>query len=51
MTAAIAQAQQAGVRELWIVADADDWPKELYGRLGFRPVWRPAQIVRRPGSA
>ena len=27
------------VRELWIVADADDRPKDLYAGLGFRPVW------------
>jgi ribosomal protein S18 acetylase RimI-like enzyme len=26
------------VRDLWIVADDEDRPKELYARLGFRPV-------------
>jgi GNAT superfamily N-acetyltransferase len=35
--AAIAAAGEVG--ELWIVADADDRPKDLYARLGFRPVW------------
>ncbi|HWY90779.1 MAG TPA: GNAT family N-acetyltransferase, partial [Solirubrobacteraceae bacterium] len=27
------------VEDLWICADDEDWPKELYARLGFRPVW------------
>jgi ribosomal protein S18 acetylase RimI-like enzyme len=27
------------VRDLWIAADHDDRPKELYARLGFRPAW------------
>ena len=27
------------VRDLWIVADDEDRPKELYARLGFRPAW------------
>ena len=35
--AAIGAAGEVG--ELWIVADADDRPKDLYARLGFRPVW------------
>ena len=29
----------AGAADLWIVADDEDRPKELYARLGFRPVW------------
>jgi ribosomal protein S18 acetylase RimI-like enzyme len=36
------------VRELWIVADADDRPKELYARLGFRPVWTVVDFLRLP---
>ena len=27
------------VRDLWIGADDEDRPKELYARLGFRPAW------------
>ena len=27
------------VRDLWIVADDEDRPKELYARLGFRAAW------------
>jgi GNAT superfamily N-acetyltransferase len=36
------------VRELWIIADADDRPKELYARLGFRPVWTVVDYLRVP---
>jgi GNAT superfamily N-acetyltransferase len=27
------------VRDLWIAADDEDRPKQLYARLGFRPAW------------
>lgn len=33
--AAIAASRQAGHRHTFIVADADDWPRLLYGKLGF----------------
>ena len=33
--AAIAEARRAGAEFVFLVADADDWPKELYRRLGF----------------
>jgi GNAT superfamily N-acetyltransferase len=33
-----------GARDLWIAADDEDRPKELYARLGFRPVWK-AMVV------
>jgi GNAT superfamily N-acetyltransferase len=35
--AAIAAA--AGIEDLWIVADDEDRPKQLYARLGFVPAW------------
>jgi GNAT superfamily N-acetyltransferase len=35
--------------DLWICADDEDWPKEMYARLGFRPVWRSMQFTRLPG--
>jgi ribosomal protein S18 acetylase RimI-like enzyme len=38
------------VDDLWIVADDEDRPKELYARLGFRPAWRTMEYLRRPGS-
>jgi ribosomal protein S18 acetylase RimI-like enzyme len=33
---------------LFIVADEDDWPKELYGRLGFEPAGRIRGFLRPP---
>lgn len=45
--AAIAMA--GDVRDLWIAADDEDRPKELYARLGFRPAWRSMEITRWPG--
>ncbi len=39
------------VDDLWIVADDEDRPKELYGRLGFRPAWTSIEFVRAPGIA
>ena len=44
--AAIGAAGEVG--ELWIVADADDRPKDLYARLGFQPVWTVLDFLR-PG--
>jgi ribosomal protein S18 acetylase RimI-like enzyme len=35
---AIAEARQAGAEFICLVADANDWPKELYRRLGFDEV-------------
>jgi ribosomal protein S18 acetylase RimI-like enzyme len=36
------------VRDLWIVADDEDRPKELYARLGFRPAWTAMEFLRLP---
>jgi predicted GNAT family acetyltransferase len=38
------------VSDLWIVADDDDRPKELYARLGFRPAWKLLDFLRVPSS-
>jgi GNAT superfamily N-acetyltransferase len=38
----------ADVRDLWIVADDEDRPKQLYARLGFRPAWTAMQFLRLP---
>ena len=35
---------------LFIVADEEDWPKELYGRLGFEPAGRIRAFLRPPPS-
>jgi GNAT superfamily N-acetyltransferase len=36
------------VDDLWIVADDEGRPKELYGRLGFRPAWTMIEALRLP---
>ena len=46
--AAIAAAGE--VSDLWIVADDEDRPKELYARLGFRPVWKLVDFLRVPSA-
>jgi predicted GNAT family acetyltransferase len=48
VSAAIDAAVEMGHRFVFIVADDDDWPKELYGRLGFDPIGR-AWALTRPG--
>ncbi len=40
VTHAVALAQQAGHDFVFILADDDDWPKDLYARLGFAPIGR-----------
>ena len=44
--AAIEAARDA--RDLWIVADDEGRPKELYARLGFRPAWTASEFLRLP---
>jgi ribosomal protein S18 acetylase RimI-like enzyme len=44
--AAIEAASDA--RDLWIVADDEGRPKELYSRLGFRPAWTATEALRLP---
>jgi GNAT superfamily N-acetyltransferase len=39
------------VTDLWIAADDEGRPKELYARLGFRPAWRSYEFLRAPGIA
>ena len=36
--------------DLWIVADDEGRPKEIYGRLGFRPEWKLLDCLRLPGG-
>lgn len=37
-----------GARDLWIVADDEGRPKELYRRLGFEPEWTAIEATRLP---
>jgi GNAT superfamily N-acetyltransferase len=48
VSAAIDAAIEMGHSFVFIVADEDDWPKELYSRLGFDPIGR-AWSLTRPG--
>ena len=48
VTAAIDAALEMGHGLVFIVADDNDWPKDLYARLGFDPVGR-AWAFTRPG--
>jgi GNAT superfamily N-acetyltransferase len=43
---AVDLALESGPELIWIAADQDDWPKELYGKLGFRPVGRTFSFTR-----
>ncbi|MDQ3865421.1 MAG: GNAT family N-acetyltransferase [Actinomycetota bacterium] len=36
------------VKDLWIAADDEDRPKDLYARLGFRPAWTTMEYTRLP---
>jgi len=38
VTQAARAAREAGCSVVVIVADADDWPQDLYARVGFRPI-------------
>lgn len=50
LAAAIRHARGAGVRELWIGADADDWPIGLYERFGFVTAWMRHDAMLRPAD-
>jgi ribosomal protein S18 acetylase RimI-like enzyme len=47
---AVGAAREAGAEHLFIVADEADWPRELYGRLGFDRIGRTWQFTRWPGG-
>lgn len=43
---AVAEARRSGADLIFLVADDEDWPKELYGRLGFDMVGRHYKFIR-----
>jgi len=47
---AIDLARAEGHELIFLVADADDWPRELYARLGFDPVGHCWALVRPPAA-
>jgi GNAT superfamily N-acetyltransferase len=50
VSAAVEAAVDAGHELVFIVADDDDWPKQLYAKLGFDPVGIPWSVTR-PGPS
>jgi len=49
VTYAAAQAREAGHELNFIVADDNDWPKQLYGKIGFAPLGR-TWLLHLPGA-
>ena len=45
---AVAAARASGANHVFIEAEAEDWPKELYGRLGFDPLAGQWELSRWP---
>ena len=45
---AVSEARRAGHDLVFLLADEDDWPKELYRRLGFEEVGRTWELLREP---
>jgi ribosomal protein S18 acetylase RimI-like enzyme len=43
-------ARETGASLIWIAADDNDWPKELYAKLGFRPIGRIFAFTRTGGT-
>jgi predicted GNAT family acetyltransferase len=48
MAEGLRRARAAGCDLIFLVADADDWPRLMYGRLGFIPIGRIHEFLR-PG--
>jgi ribosomal protein S18 acetylase RimI-like enzyme len=46
---ALAVARNEGHDFVFLVADDDDWPKQLYARLGFEELGRTYAFLRKPG--
>lgn len=45
---AVAAARESGASKVFIVADEGDWPKYLYGRLGFDQIGRCGDFLLLP---
>ena len=43
---AVSEARAAGAGLVFLVADAEDWPRELYRRLGFDEIGENAKLIR-----
>jgi hypothetical protein len=49
--AAVGAAREAGAARTNIVADGDDWPKQLYVRLGFDTIGSEAAFLKAPETS
>lgn len=47
---AVREARRAGHSLVFLVAEDDDWPKELYRRLGFEPRGHTWELIREPAA-
>ena len=45
---AVQAAREAGARHVFIAADEEDWPRQLYARLGFDQIGRTWEFLRSP---
>jgi predicted GNAT family acetyltransferase len=45
---ALRRARDAGCDLVFLVADADDWPRQLYARVGYTPVGNTYEFLRPP---
>ena len=45
---ALADARAEGHELIFLIADEDDWPKEMYGKLGFDPIGFTYNLLRLP---
>jgi GNAT superfamily N-acetyltransferase len=45
---AVQSARETGARHVFIVTDEDDWPRDLYARLGFDQIGRTWEFLRSP---
>jgi GNAT superfamily N-acetyltransferase len=48
VTRALEEARATGCDLVFLIADAGDWPRELYAKLGFVPLTHTADFVRPP---
>jgi GNAT superfamily N-acetyltransferase len=48
---AVQTAKDAGAERIFIAADDNDWPKQLYGRLGFDRLGREWEFIRWPSPS
>jgi GNAT superfamily N-acetyltransferase len=48
---AVTEARIGGCERVFLLADAEDWAKELYRKIGFEPIGQTWDFVREPTSA